>query len=249
MRRERYHTTTGLFVAGALTLLLVGSVLFYHIALQAREQTFVLLFKGSLRGLEATAPVKYRGVKIGEVSAIEITENIEKHKVEIPVYVRFFVKKKLGFSQDPIQLLIRSGFVADLSKPNFLTGLADIELVKTPPPRPEYKKTFYYGYPVFPTRNTTEKYTTLDEALTAAKETLEAIQKLVSSADVRDTINAARQMADSLSELSTDMQASLPAVIRSFTQSLDRISSAAYSTQTLTDYLSRNPEALLRGKR
>ncbi len=51
-----------------------------------------MFFKGSLTGLEASSIVTYRGVRIGQVTAIEITENKAKSEVEIPVYVQFLLK-------------------------------------------------------------------------------------------------------------------------------------------------------------
>lgn len=248
MRHERFYTLVGLFVTGAIALMLLGAAFFYEEYKRAQVQTFVMFFKGSLRGLIVTAPVTYRGVKIGEVKLIEITENKAKNQVRIPVYVQFFVEKSFGFSQDPVHLLINNGYVANIAKPNLLTGVAEVELVQSTATR-AFKQTYYHGYPIFPTRNTIEKYTTIDDALNTARQTLEDISKLVRSKEVRDTLEAARVMADSIDKLAGSLNQNIPSVTAYLNQTLKQIANAAYSTQNLTDYLSRYPEALLRGKR
>src|SRR5690349_888100 len=145
MRHERFYTLVGIFVTGGLILIFLGGLFFYQQYTQAKIQTFVMFFKGSLKGLGTRAPVTYRGVKIGEVSLIEITENKTKNKVEIPVYVEFFVEKSLGFAQNPVELLIKNGFVADISKPNFITGVSDIELVKSKIKPVNYQPQYFRG--------------------------------------------------------------------------------------------------------
>ncbi|KTD18303.1 MlaD family protein [Legionella jordanis] len=248
MRHERFYILVGVFVVGALCLMLLGAAFFYEEYKRSQVQTFVMFFKGSLKGLVASAPVTYRGVKIGEVKVIEITENKARNQVRIPVYVQFFVEKTFGFSQDPIHLLINNGYVANISKPNFITGVAEVELIQSSSPR-TFKQTYYHGYPIFPTQNTIEKYTTLDEALKAAKKTFEDISALVRSKEVRDSIAAAERMAQSIDQFTQNLNQSVPGVIAYLNLSLKQISNAAYSTQNLADYLSRYPESLLRGKR
>jgi ABC-type transporter Mla subunit MlaD len=248
MQHERFYVLVGVFVVGALCLMLLGAIFFYEEYKRSQVQTFVMFFKGSLKGLVVTAPVTYQGVRIGEVKVIEITEDRARNKVKIPVYVQFFVEKTFGFTQDPIRLLINSGYVANISKPNFLSGVSEVELIQATSVR-KFKQTYYRGYPIFPTRNTVEQYTSIDEAFKAAKKTFEDISALVKSQEVRQTLEATQRMAGSLDQLADNLNQNIPGVLTYLNQSLKQIYNAAYSTQTLTDYLARYPEALLRGKR
>ena len=75
MHQERYYTIVGVFVVGALALMVYASIFFYNEYLQAKKDTYVMLFKGSLLGLKTSAKVTYRGVTMGEVKLIEIVEN------------------------------------------------------------------------------------------------------------------------------------------------------------------------------
>lgn len=247
MRQKRFYTAVGLFVVGALFCLVVGGIFFYKQFIHARKETYVMFFKGSLKGLNVTTPVTYRGVKIGEVRLIEITENKAGSNVIIPAYIEFFVEKTLGFTKNPIQLLILNGYVADISKPNFLTGVADIELLKSTPPA-AFRQTYFRGYPIFPTKNATEKNTTFDDTLQAAHTMFKDISHFIRSTEVQKAIDSTKAMADSIDKLASNINDYAPSVVTNLNQSLLKISDAAESTQTLTDYLARYPESLLRGK-
>lgn len=248
MHNERFYTLVGIFIVGALCLMILGGTFFYIEYKRAQKQTFVMFFKGSLKGLVTTAPVTYRGVKIGEVKVIEITENKEHNKVLIPVYVQFFVERTYGFSQDPIHLLINNGYVGNITKPNLLTGIAEIELIQ-PTSTKKFTQTYYHSYPIFPTHNAVEKFTSMEEAFEAAKKTFEDISELVRSKEIHDTLESVQKVSESLAQLSSSLNQDVPSVVAYLNQSLKQITSAAYSTQNLTDYLSRYPESLLRGKR
>ncbi len=110
MRSEKFYTWIGLFVVGAFILMIMGSVFFYQEYKHNKLQMYVMFFKGSLQGLNSTTSITYRGVKIGEVKLIEITENKARNKVMIPVYVDFFVENNFGLTQNPIHLLISKGY-------------------------------------------------------------------------------------------------------------------------------------------
>ncbi|WP_419420363.1 MlaD family protein [Legionella sp. D16C41] len=278
MRHEPFYTLVGIFVVGGLALMFLSGLFFYQQYTQAKVQTYVMFFNGSLKGLTTTAPVTYRGIKIGEVSLIQITENKLGNRVQIPVYVEFFVEKNFDLTQNPIQLLIKNGFVADISKPNFLTGISDVELVQGEIKSADYQVKYFRGYPIFPTRNSREKITTIDEALKSAQIMIEEITKLVRSPIIRETINSTddtlksaqtmikaitklarlpairetlsstKEMTTSFNQLAHNIEGYLPPAINYFNQSVREVAEAANSFENLSDYLARHPEALLRGK-
>ena len=248
MRSEKFYTLIGVFVVGAFILMIMGSVFFYQEYVHSKLQMYVMFFKGSLQGLNSTTPVTYRGIKIGEVKLIEVTENRARNKVMIPVYVEFFVEKNFGFTQNPIHLLISNGYVAQISKPNFITGNAEIELVQSND-QGQRKQIMFHGYPIFPTRDKIEKYTTFDDSIKSAKMTFEAIRKFVDSQEIKDLIKSTQEMTTHVERLAINIEGSLPRSLIYFNQRMKQISDAASSTQNLTDYLSRNPESLIRGKR
>lgn len=248
MRSEKFYTLIGVFVIGAFILLLMASIFLYREYVNSKSQMYVMLFKGSLKGLNLTTPVTYRGIKIGEVKLIEITESKARDKVKIPVYVQFFVEKNLGFTQNPVHLLIRNGYIAQVSNPNFLTGNAEIELVLSDAPT-QPAEIMFHGYPVFPTRSSIQKNISLDDSIKSAKMTFEAIKKFVNSEDIRALLKSARDMSESMDKLANNLDKYIPPTTIYFSRAMDKIAGAASSTQNLADYLSRNPESLIRGKR
>jgi len=66
------HWKLGLFVVAGVVLVLVTLVLFGARSLQKDTVPFVTYFDESVQGLEVGSPVKFRGVVIGTVSAINI---------------------------------------------------------------------------------------------------------------------------------------------------------------------------------
>lgn len=247
MRQDRMYTLIGIFVAGAFIIFIYGTFFIYETYLKQEMETYVLFFKGSLDGLDARSSVTYRGVKIGEVSRIEITEDKLRNTVEVPVYVQFFVERTIGFKQNPIRVLINQGYIADISKPNLITGVASIELIQSDKPRDVYR-TYYNKYPVFPTTLVVEKYTSVDETLKVAQKTLEDISEFIKSEDMQTMIKSINKMSDSVDKLASELNQNVTPFMAYFAQSMEQVSKAATSTQNFMDYLSRYPESLLRGR-
>src|SRR3990167_1781870 len=125
---DRLYKTIGFLVFVAIVLSLSATFLFFGHYLQGKVEPYVMLFNGSLTGLDISSPITYRGVKVGEVSRIELTATKTKSKVSIPVYVEFFVEKSFVQQDNPIEILIENGIVATISAPNIFTGTASIQL-------------------------------------------------------------------------------------------------------------------------
>ncbi len=247
MRLERFYTLLGLFVGGAAILSLFTAIFFYDIYVREQEDSYVMFFNGSLDGLNTNSTITYNGVKIGEVKLIEITENKAGDDIKIPVYVQFFIDRSFSRSQKPIQLLINKGFVANIKKPNFITGVASIELIKEQTPR-KFKPIRYRNYLIFPTKNKPEELVSIEDTFKVAQKTLQDISNLINSPRVRETIDATKVLAESVNRLALHLDEETPQLMTTLIKTLLNVSSAANSAQNLSDYLSRNPEALLRGK-
>lgn len=246
MVHERYYTFVGVFVVVALSLLVLGSGYLYQMYQGTKSQTYVMFFNGSLTGISATSKVAYRGVTIGEVKLIEITENTAKTKVEIPIYVNFYVEKRFASTIRPIELLIKKGVVANISQPNLMSGAAQIELIETNSP-PTGQQKYYRKFPIFPTK-AVEIPTTFNDTLKAIKTTVKEFGDFIHSKEVRDTIDSTKAMADSLEKLANTINQNSNPFFSSFMQTLAQFSKTANSMQNLSDYLSRHPESLIRGK-
>lgn len=248
MQQERVYPLVGLFVIGALTLSMFTILFFYDQYLHDKVETYVMFFKGSIEGLGVTSTVSYRGVKVGEVKLIEITQNPLNHKIEIPVFVQFYVDKEFGKQQNPIQALIEQGYVAQIQSPNIFTGIASINISRSGLPiNPIWQK--YHGYAVFPTAINTKDYMTMNDTLMTAKQTFKDVSEFMHSERLRSTLDSAKTMVDSFDKLANRLDQQVPPLFTNLDESLKQISNAANSTQNLADYLARYPESLLRGKK
>ncbi|OGV49186.1 MAG: hypothetical protein A3F46_04465 [Legionellales bacterium RIFCSPHIGHO2_12_FULL_42_9] len=224
--------------------------LFFGRYLQGRVETYAMLFDGSLTGLDRTSPITYRGVKVGEVSRIELTATKTKSKIAIPVYVEFFIEKSFVQQDNPIEILIENGVVATISAPNIFTGTASIQLVPGHGKKRHLLSNTFHGYSTFPTESSTEQNeTNLNNTLQTAQQAFEDISKFVKSKEFKDTLNTIKDTADSIDKLATTLDNQVPGVLLYFSDSLSEFKRAAYSARSLTDYLARHPEALLRGKK
>jgi paraquat-inducible protein B len=94
------------------------------------EETFVLVFDESVRGLLAGAPVDFRGVVIGEVTAISVQSNSERGDLTIPVRIRLYPQRLSGTlaaggpdaDENLMDALVQRGLRAQLRTGNLLTG-------------------------------------------------------------------------------------------------------------------------------
>ena len=122
----------GSFVVGALLIILV--IIFYLSGnnFGSDYQKGLVIFDGSIKGLEVGAPVAFKGVKIGEVTKINLIINTDNYRVLTPVEVRIDVSRieKTGVNkaQNPIDQLIGQGLRAQLQIESLLTGLLYIQL-------------------------------------------------------------------------------------------------------------------------
>lgn len=248
MRLERFYTLVGLFVGGAAILLITCGLFIYNTYLHKKEGTYVMFFDGSLTGLDVASPVTYRGVKIGEVNYIELTEDKTEQEIKIPVYVQFYIEKSFVGKKNPVQLLIEQDFVAQIKQPNFITGNSSIEIIKTVHSLGAKQSSSYHDYPIFPTRVIDHQPMSMNVVLKTANKTLIEISEFFRSAKFRNTFDATTEMAHNLEKLSNNLDQSIPGFINLFDRSLVQFSSASNSMQNLTDYLAQHPESLLRGK-
>ena len=83
MSRKANPTIVGIFVIGALALLVAGVVLFGSGKFFRPTLEYVAYFEGSVGGLLKGAPVKFHGVRIGAVTDIRVEVDMETEKTEM----------------------------------------------------------------------------------------------------------------------------------------------------------------------
>jgi paraquat-inducible protein B len=122
-------TMIGAFVVGAIVCMVAGVLLFGGGKFFTEKLPYVLFFDSSVEGLHVGAPVIFRGVKVGQVAAIEAIADPKTFTVVIRVQVelvRGSIKVSGGEFTDPhqaIEGLIQQGARASLRMQSFVTGV------------------------------------------------------------------------------------------------------------------------------
>ena len=144
MGKRLNPAAVGVFVLGALALTLMAVVLFGSGKLFRKTHEFVIYFGGDVSGLRVGAPVKFKGVEIGQVDKIRLRLEQEvnrengklKANVRIPVIIALDEEKILAHGGNTIDLsdphtipnLIKEGMRAQLGSDSFVTGLLYVAL-------------------------------------------------------------------------------------------------------------------------
>ncbi len=203
--------TVGAFVLGALGLILAGIMVFGSGHLFRTTHEFVIYFGGDINGLRVGAPVKFKGVEIGEVKKIllrleqEVNRDNGKLRAEvrIPVIIALDEEKIVSHGGTAIDLsdphtvpnLIREGLRAQLGSDSFVTGLMYVALdiepntpiqMVAPPGSPLQE------IPAIPT--------TLEQAQAVALRIFERLDKVdfgAAAKQLSDMVNSIKQITNS----------------------------------------------------
>lgn len=116
-------------------LMIAAAVIFGSFNLFGTRIPFVVYFTGDLSGLDVGAPVNFRGVRIGEVTKLELHFDARTKSFLIPVYAEIdpdnFVvtgADTVGTPGESIPILVKQGLRAQLSSQSFVTGKLLVEL-------------------------------------------------------------------------------------------------------------------------
>jgi paraquat-inducible protein B len=127
----------GVFVLGAIAIMVAAVIIFGSGRFFTKNETFVVFFEDDVAGLNVGAPVTFRGVRIGSVSNIYIKYDSATGKAQIPVYLTVQTSKIVVVGErDTPEALIQKGLRAQLRTQSFVTGLLSVNLdfdPSTPP--------------------------------------------------------------------------------------------------------------------
>lgn len=133
MSNNTNSTIIGLFVIGAVAIVLASIVFFSGGDILREKERFVLYFDRTVQGLEIGAPVKLRGVKLGEVTSIQTHVVTNQRAVINAVYIETYpgeIRWDNEAEADRMfdEMLERDGMRAQLRIQSMLTGLLYIEV-------------------------------------------------------------------------------------------------------------------------
>jgi phospholipid/cholesterol/gamma-HCH transport system substrate-binding protein len=217
MSEKQQTVAIGAFVIGA-SLIALALLIFFLGAGFGKKEKVVMVFDGSVKGLNVGAPLALRGVKVGEVTDIELILDSAKTNVIMMIEANFDaqnIRRKGIADTNLIEELITRGLRAQLNTQSLLTGLLYVELDFYPHSALNLVDidSPFLQLPTIPTnlQRIAKKLEDLDiSKLTDELESISnGVNKLVSSTDFQTLPANVTSTLESLRELSADIREQL----------------------------------------
>lgn len=225
---------------------------------------FVVNFSESVRGLTVGAPVEFKGMQLGEVTDIQLSYDMNRKKISVPVtieldYSRVKLKRNIktrkqlhASHKERINYFIQQGMRAQLQTGNIITGQLFIDLGSFPN-APPYTIDWDAKTPEFPAipgilgvikHDISSILTKVDAMMTQIHDLSYKLNHNVVPGFSRTLEQAERSLVAIESTLKSDSPLQQDLQI-----TLKELAKAARSIKNLTDYLERHPESLINGKK
>lgn len=224
-------------------------------------QTYVIVFKQSIRGLTIGAPVEFEGIPIGEVKDFQAQLDTKTYQFSVPVTVQVdparFGLKLIGIRPDQetdgerqqfLNALIARGLRAQLQSGSLITGSRYISL-EFVPDAPPVTIDWSQNPPELPA---------IQGAMESLEDNLAGVAKKLNSMpfkDIGDNLNKTLVTAQGTLTNANDLLINASRLVGpgstldvQLGDTLNQVGGAAQAISLLADYLERHPEALIRGK-
>jgi paraquat-inducible protein B len=229
MSKPANKTMIGLFVLGAIALVVIAIATLGSGKLFKKTTTAVCYFEGSVGGLDKGAPVVFRGVKIGTVKEIAFRFDPKKVHVTIPVFIELEQRRK-GVTKEEIietyKQLIDRGLKAQLEMQSIVTGQLQVALDFYPdkPAKfvgidPEYLEIPTVVSPLQELQKKVEKIP-IDEIFQQVLVAVKGIEKVVNSPEIPETIHSINEAAKEIKPLAANLEEAVKDV-RKLVQNVD----------------------------
>lgn len=205
----------GAFLVGAILLVFVALLFFSGGRLFAAKERVVMYFDGSVQGLQVGAPVKLKGVILGEIIDIQLNFESDNQTVVTVISADLIMSRINSMGENVkgsfLDDAVANGLRAQLNYQSLLTGLLYVELdffadaQATPPKRQE-------TYPEIPTRATsfeeiTKSFQELDlkGLVDNLNDLTEQIGNMVSEGNVQQTLVNFNRLTYSVEKTSNNL--------------------------------------------
>jgi phospholipid/cholesterol/gamma-HCH transport system substrate-binding protein len=232
MSRKANPTLIGAFVLGGVLLAVAAVVVFGSGRLFRDTRSFISFFDGSVAGLEVGAPVKFRGIDVGEVSDILLdVPGVQRELGDVRIAVVYELDRKQLEARgatvrlsDPfnIDTLRALGIRAELSTESLVTGRKFIALDLDPANPVQSQSVRGTPYPEIPAVNT---------GLDRIQEQLQGIIKDLGTVRLDELVNVATQALGQIGTVASSPE--LASAIKSLPGAVQNLNTTVGKLQTL----------------
>lgn len=241
MSKRSSPVIIGSFIIGSVVLIIVGLIIFGSRNLSNNELKYILNFEGSVKGLDKGAPVVFRGVKVGEVSKIQLVINSGGESIKIPVTINLDPLTLTQIDSDNetnfystarayINQMTKNGLKAGLKMQSLITGKLLIEL--------EFDRNDSNDETVFkdgeiPTKQSIITILTkrieqlhleefpIEEVLHNGVKAIQAIERILNSPDLKGTISGLDKTLNEVHVLVNNLNVKLLPEVHDLVQSIN----------------------------
>lgn len=260
-RRKRVDPRViGSFVVGAVILSVAGLLFFGPGGFLSETRSYVIYFDGSVKGLNVGSPVRFRGVKIGQIREINVRVRPSDFEFNIPVVIEIEPSRiraegtRQGLleafkttvqGEDPMESLVDKGLRAQLQLDSLVTGQLYINF-DMHPEAPLTLTGYSSDYPELPSINSSL------EELTKTVEDLplkELARKIISSAEGFEKLINSPNLHNALIKIdimTSQMNRFLDNLNQHFVPTLDNIDKTMNQTRSTLSRLEDKIDPLAR---
>lgn len=246
----------GIFVVGAILLIVAALLFFGPGGLFSESRGYVIYFESSVKGLNVGSPVRFRGVRVGQVKEINISFRPSDLEFHIPVIIELNPKKiraegsEQGLfetlkttvqGEDPILTLINEGLRAQLQLDSLVTGQLFINLDMIPG-SPLTRVDIPSDYPQIPsiTSGLAELTRTIEEIplqLLAEKlmQSADGVQRFFNAPQLYNTIEQLETATALMNDVLTQLNTALPSL-------LDKVDTTLVRSHSTLTHIDKNLE-------
>jgi len=232
----------GSFVVGALVLGVIGIILFGGRHLFTRTTRVVVVFVGSVAGLDVGSPVTFRGVRVGKVSAIRVQIDVKSHEDSIPVYLELEPAKVTWLhgpapsGNSDLELSVKGGLRAQLISQSYVTGQLTVNL-DVHPELPAREPATIDGVPEIPA---------IPSDLQDLKDEFRRLDLPALGKQTRDALQSMQRTLDTLNGAIGPVTVELRTTLATTTRSVAQIQADAARTLASIDQLANDGRGQLK---
>ena len=232
MSKKASPTAVGVFVIGAIALIIIGVMLFSSGKFFTQTYQLMAVFPGNVQGLNVGAAVVMRGVRVGNVTDVDVVLDKKTKEIIVPVYMEIMrgTVKDVSLSEltisdtdhqwnKEVETLIQGGLRAQLKLQSLVTGqmLIDVDFYPDTPIVLSHINEDIVEVPTIATiadrlLNELEQMP-IQEIAQKLLETLEGINLLVRSEEIKDSVHNANlaivQFRQTLNSAESSLNATL----------------------------------------